>query len=274
MSLEEKSMQKIIGLTLGLLSPMVWSQPSTGFLYGLEAVSNSYLQYSCEGSGGRLVCKFTQLMLTPELKEENYEAELQKKLDQATEEANQKGGLDVLHKELCKDIEPVLAVAEAFIDGDVTGLPLEGRDAYYAMSKAERAANKEQFSVFVDICKNKPSNWIEQLSRSELDKSLKTCKLMANNYEWPFEETSTGVYTSRNGPTGACGVVSVSVFTPDPNASFLYNYREQRVVTNKASSIPMITGDLSCSDLDESSLDYQWRTSQEFRNCVYIKLGM
>jgi len=94
--------------------------------------------------------------------------------------------------------------------------------------------------------------------------------------EWELinQEISHGVYTSRNSPTGACGVVSVSVFKPDPNASFLYNYREQRVVTNKTSSIPMITGDLSRSDLDESSLDYQWRTSQEFRNCVYIKAGM
>lgn len=269
--------QNFLGLLcVVMMSPsQVFGQPSNGFLYGLGAVSNSYTQYSCEGSSDRLVCKFTQMMLTPQLKEDDYETELAKQLRQAKEEAKRKGGLDVLHNELCGgEIQPHLKMLEQVLEGDVSGLPPENRDKYYAMGKAELQGYKDQMQPMVDVCRDKPSDWIERLSRSSLDKSLKTCKLMANNYEWTFKETSPGVFTSRNGPTGACGVVSVSVFTPVEGIGALYNYREQRVVTNKSASIPMLLGDMKCTDVDESSLEYTWNSSKEFRNCVYIKLGL
>lgn len=250
------------------------AQPSNGFLYGRGSVSNSYTQYSCDGSRDRLVCKFTQMMLTPQLKEKDYSTELAKKREQAEKEAIEKGGLDVLHEDLCKDFLPHLDKVEALISGNIEGLPASARDQYHSMSRAERQANKEQFSTLIEVCRSKPADWLEKIFRNELDKSMKTCTLLANNYEVIFKETSPEVYTSRRGPEGACGVVSVNVFTPDANAGYLYNYREQRVVTNRSASVPIGVGEMKCSNIDESSIEYSWRPSNEFRNCVFIKLGL
>jgi hypothetical protein len=267
---------KSIRLTLGILASSIglssgsWAEPSTGFLYGTGAVSNSYLQYACEGSTQRLTCKFTQMMLTPKLKESDYYSELEKKREQAEEEAVKKGGLDVMHEELCRDFLPHLDTVDALISGNIEGLPASVRDNYYSMSKGQLEANKDQFSALIEVCRSKPSDWLEKIFRSELDKSIKTCSLVAKPYEVTFQETSPGVYTSRNGPEGPCGVVSVNVFTPDDKFGFFYNYREQRVVTNKSSSIPLVLGEMKCSDLDESSLEFNWNNANEFKNCVYV----
>ena len=269
---------KSIRLTLGIFagsigfSSVSWAEPSVGFLYGTGAVSNSYLQYACEESNQRLNCKFTQMMLTPKLKESEYNSELAKKREQAEKEAVEKGGLDVMHEELCRNFLTSLDTLDALISGNIEGLPASVRDNYYSMSKAQLEANKELLSPLNEVCRSKPNNsdWLEKVFRSELDRSLKTCSLVANPYEATFQETSPGIYTSRNGPEGPCGVVSVSVFTPENKFGFLYNYREQRIVTNKGSSMPLALGEMKCSDLDESSLEYNWYNANEFKNCVYI----
>ena len=82
-----------------------------------------------------------------------------------------------------------------------------------------------------------------------------------------FQKTAKDVYTGQIGPAGSCGVVTIGIFSASEFGSALWNYREERVVTN-----PDGEGDLlSCDDLEQQpDIKYSWRPADEFRNCVYI----
>jgi hypothetical protein len=137
-----------------------------------------------------------------------------------------------------------------------------------AMPQAERSDMLKIMTAWIRACDEPSAASIETWLRIVQDRESRTCKLWAHNYNLSFRQVGPN-WVSSEGPAGACGTVTVVTLSRDDPQSPLWNYAQQKIITNKGGG----NGFFKCQDLDEASYLYRWDVTEYYKGCDYIKYG-
>jgi hypothetical protein len=95
-----------------------------------------------------------------------------------------------------------------------------------------------------------------------------TCQIITNRYDLTFKSQGSGRWISREGPTGACGVVETTTLQEEPQGrGILWTMDSQKVITNRTSD--------ACKSLaDEPAEHLTWRDPKRALPCRFIIPGV
>lgn len=220
--------------------------PLNGMVY--HTTERSALTYDCSPLPNQeLRCKFNQTAvrkkLTPDKVEERL-AELEESLREigpASEE--------------CKD-------AQAFVE--------EAGNAANKIKDVD-ARDRELVTIYLrgieKACSSGDKADLRTALRTTVERDLRTCMVSSYQFEQTFKRvdglpTNQTTWVTTGAPSGECGIVQLSRFERDGDATFVWwNYVARKAITNPRGEIPLLG---SCSLLDEETYTYSWRSGDAY----------
>ena len=110
-----------------------------------------------------------------------------------------------------------------------------------------------------------------QIVRLGHDKSMRTCKIITNQFSQRFYRAGPETWSAQPDPTGECGVVRLDRFErikPSQNYDlYFWDYVSKKAITNPKGSSLMIP----CSELDEGEYLFSWKQRDLNRSCDYVE---
>ncbi len=237
---------------------------------------NSALEVSCDTpKNGGMNCRFVQMSVRKEAKPSELEKEIGKALEQyrdKTPDANE-----------CKQLTTVANIFKVLKTGqtpDPKTIPgMSNPDMFLSKVKKLSPAEIDDNATLMEAvrkmtCNPSKENLSEAITLSH-EKKTRTCRVSVNPYNQSFsKDYNTGLWVSKAGPNGTCGVILISTFELDPDASDGFDfwlYKTRKVITKKSAKL---LGLASCSKLDEEEYTYSWKASGEiYLGCDYIKFS-
>ncbi len=243
----------IVLLGLMCLSDVVTAQeaPFTGQV--TDEKENSTLNYECNSDGPRLRCNFVQMMVS------------KKTLLDMSELASQASELakSSMRPDDCEAYREALAKLKSGAD---FGTPL---------GQMEREDASQSFAAVIAFCDEPNAETALAFLQIGQGKDARTCSVsnfrFDLTFDWDFQRKR---WESVTPPTGPCGIVVAAFMEPEyteslPDYAF-WNYRQQKVVTNRSGSDPLMG---SCAEWPESENKSNWRSRELPLQCDYLKFG-
>lgn len=249
-------------LSFIVLSSPAFAEPWSGTLVGSKDAD--ILNYDCAAQpDGKLNCSFVQVLLS----NNSDEVKLQESLLQIPDLLSAPDGMI----ESCKTFSDI----ESRIEAVQSGKLVEGlSDEEYAF--AEEWVKSGSARLFLDqlptlqaFCASQTPETAEGMFRALHEMSRTTCTPFVNRYDQTFVKVNENLWVVESSPSGDCGIVNVSMFyLPDPErAATLWNYRAQKMVTNKAGKA---NGVSECARLDETPAEYRWDSPPVRADCTFL----
>ena len=240
--------------------------PTSILVYG--TTENDYISGSCEKLGEfKIKCHFVQAHISKDRSPED----LPKKMAQAVKELE--GNTEkILDKKTCSETRLMLNALR-------TGKVPEGGDKALFEKNFIKAHPRQKndminsLKLLSNVCDDPSRNNIESMAKNLHDKELRTCKVWVNSYDETFTRSIRSPHwVSNEGPSGPCGVVNIDVLKKVSSGNFdFWVYDTKRIVTNKEAKE---FGDLlHCKDKPEPKMFYDWKQTENFLACDYIKFG-
>jgi hypothetical protein len=246
-----------------LFSIAAWAQdrPTGGFVENTKEVSS--IQYDCSLAGaGELSCKFVQSSVRKKLNPRELPSELAK-LKQAFASEKPPNPAE------CGVYEQIANI----IKNDGVGAP--DPSAVERVRRMSAAEKKDVIALggnMAAYCRTPTEENYVKAARFNLQKDTRTCIVSSHQFSQRFRQppNSSRMWVSNEGPQADCGFVVVATFEQDPKYPTLWTYKTQKIVTNSQGKTTL---GLSCSGFDTSEHVFDWRSSDHFQGCDYVKFG-
>lgn len=254
------------------------SEPAFGQLIGPE---NDFLKYDClDKSAGIKECEFSQILMSVKVKPEDVEAEISKRLATIVAQLDQfKREAVSFCPTMLGFIKEMPELVEALVAGDEAAaievferLPEEMRDEasfddlkkQFAQSVPEEVEDAiASFQMLQRLCEEQSLEAFEAMTRHDVEKDARTCKLFVNEWKETFEKVSdTNWVISDGGPRGECGVVRLDRF--ECRGRFLCDFVSEKRVLNPDDE-PL--GGIPCSGLEEGEFRYTYDGDGVYTQC-------
>jgi hypothetical protein len=217
----------------------------------------SSVSAECEPStdGRRMTCNFIQVRVDLVKTPEAAAAELEEQLRDTTT-------ISQARAEMCKNQGQEMAGLTA---------KLEATQDVPPRLKVFVAGLMQRFKA---ICQKPTIESMREFLQYTLEKETKTCRIWANPWQETFTKQSRDKWVSNRGPSGICGVVTVSTLEskpmnlkkPDNLVLQHWTYETQKIMTTKEA------GEQLCF-FDETKIRYAWNAKEFDRECEFIEFG-
>jgi hypothetical protein len=238
--------------------------PTTGLVYG-ETESNS-IQYDCKLRGQEL-----------------KESEIPKKRAEAIAQLLSEERNSNQFKKSCDEMILLVSQIEAVIKKPQSQLTDLERRGMLRMTPAALEKTREFARLTSAHCKNPSQKTREALANHLTLRESKTCRVGGNMWKEVFVRAKgieagnfggSDSWVTKDQPSGACGVVLVNRWELDKSEDTkkykFWNYVARKVITNPAGA--GLLG-MKCSDLDEGTYLYSWRSNDINIDCETIKFS-
>lgn len=244
----------LIGIMVTVMMNEVYCEPSApdvGVLYNTKDAAS--LVYKCQNKDELLECEFTQSSVRKSLKPENVQQAKKEMLDQYERLKRD------ATKESCNKLQALFDRAD-----EKNRMPKE---------VFQRAGK-----LLLEFCLNSSKSNFNNLVDVVIDDQTRTCLIGANTFHQTFKKhfdykTGNTTWIVKDEPTGECGIIAFSRFEIDQSAKDFtaWKYFSRKAITNPKAKI---MGDLSCSALDETEYEYDWKHNARYMKCDIIEFSV
>jgi hypothetical protein len=250
----------VFGSTMLVVATSALSNPPTAGLLFSKKEADS-LTYQCTYNGDYIDCDFVQVVVR---RKKNPS-------DVADAQTKARASYPDLKSEFRRDKE--CREAEAFA-AELQGILPKGAESDSMKEVFGSTLQKTDLTKMADamlaFCKSPTEENFLNLTGFSFDIEARTCSVISSSYKQRFKQVyGSDTWTVvQDGPQGVCGIVNVSRFEPDATEPVFWKYFAKKVVTNKSGEL--LPG-ASCSGLDESEFEYNWRSKTVQLGCDYIE---
>jgi hypothetical protein len=126
--------------------------------------------------------------------------------------------------------------------------------------------------ALIRLCQDQSQEAAADLLGVINDISAETCYVSMNRYSQDFIRVENDLWAVDSAPSGTCGAVDTSRFigsaiTPGEEP-FFWDLESSKVITNPTGQDVL---GISCSDLDQTSSTFSWRSSNAKTECTYLR---
>ena len=230
------------------------------------------LQAECKKSSqGVMDCNFTQFFINKSDKREEFEKRLAGIAQELKNPPKEKE---------CVQYRAMLeAIKTKSLPKSNAGEPsfIQDQEAFTQwlnrMQLEEQRDIENQMSALISYCSNPSEEALRKLITTQHERDGRSCNVWVYNFEQSFNyNIANGRWENVTGPLGVCGVVSINYFEKDESAKLFWRYKTKKTVTNKGAKSDL---GLECgSTFDETEYTFDWKSSEWYKRCDYIKFGM
>lgn len=238
--------------------------PTRGLIY--HTTENSSLQYDCKLLGQELHCDMTQTFVRQQVPQEKLAQRSKELLDSLIKSEPRKGE--------CDEISKTGQQLAEFMK-DPSKLPQESKEEFRRMPDAQKKSIQQSITLAERACRTRDKATIETFRDHLLKDEASTCRVGSHSWKEVFQRaSSSAVWTTKDSPSGDCGIVLLNRFelvsAGSGNLKF-WQYISRKAVTNPSGTTGL---NMQCKDLDEGTYTYSWKSRELFLGCNTIKFSV